>query len=59
MADGALVIVKTDKYGKFSIISMKEYERAGTVHTRKDTEVTLEFLLKNQRRINGHLSMLL
>ena len=40
-------------------MSMKEYERTGAVHTRKDTEVTLEFLLKNQRKINGHLSMLL
>ena len=59
VADGVLVIVKTDKSGKFSIMSMKEYERAGAVHTRKDTEVTLEFLLKNQRKINGHLSMLL
>ena len=29
------------------------------MHTRKDMEVTLEFLLKNQRKINGHLSKLL
>ena len=48
VVDGVLVIVKTDKSGKFSIMSMEEYERAGAVHTRKDTEVTLEFLLKNQ-----------
>ena len=29
------------------------------VHSIKDKEVTVEFLLKNQRKINGHLSMLL
>ena len=40
-------------------MSMVEYRRAGEVHTIKDTEVTLDFLMKNQRRLNGHLSMLL
>ena len=57
--EGELVVVKTDKSGKFSIMSLTEYKRAGEVHTIKDKEVTVEFLLKNQRRINGHLSMLL
>ena len=40
-------------------MSLAEYKRAGEVHTIKDKEVTVDFLLKNQRRINGHLSMLL
>jgi hypothetical protein len=53
------VVVKSDKSGRFSIMSMVEYRREGEVHTIKDTEVTLDFLMKNQRRINGHLSMLL
>ena len=56
---GEIVIVRTDKSSRFSIMSLKEYERAGNVHTNKDTEVNLEFLIKNQRKINGHLSMLL
>ena len=57
--EGELVVVKTDKSGRFSLMSLEEYRRAGEVHTNKDQEVTVEFLLKNQRRINGHLSMLL
>ena len=52
-------MVKTDKSGRFALISKEEYERAGAVHTSKDREVTVEFLVKNQRRINGHLSMLM
>ena len=40
-------------------MSLDEYKRAGEVHNNKDTEVTVEFLIKNQRKINGHLSMLL
>ena len=57
--EGELVVVRTDKSGKFSLMSLEEYRRAGEVHTSKDKEVTVEFLLKNQRKINGHLSMLL
>ena len=40
-------------------MSLVEYRRAGEVHTTKDTEVSLEFLINTQRKINGHLSMLL
>ena len=56
--EGSLVIVKTDKSGRFSVMSMEEYERAGRVHTDKDTEVNLQFLQENQRRLNGYISML-
>ena len=59
MKAGELVVVRTDKSGKFSIMSIEEYRRAGEVHTNKDKEVTVEFLMKNQRKVNGHLSMLL
>ena len=52
-------MVKTDKFGQFRIMSIDEYRRAGEVHTNKDSKVTVEFLLKNHRRIKGHLSMLL
>ena len=57
--DGNLIIVQTDKSGSFAVMSMKEYERAGKKHTDKDIEVDLNFLVENQRRINGHISMLL
>ena len=56
--EGSLVVVKTDKSGRFAIISMVEYERAGKVHTEKDVDVDLAFLQENQRRINGYISML-
>jgi hypothetical protein len=55
--EGSLVIVRTDKSGRFSVMSMKEYERAGLEHTKKDVEVN--FLQKNQRRLNGYIRMLL
>ena len=57
--DGQLVVVRTDKSGKFCLMSLEEYRRAGEVHTAKDTEVSLDFLINTQRKINGHLSMLL
>ena len=57
--EGSLVVVKTDKSGRFSIMSMEEYESAGRVHTDKDVEVDLAFLQENQRRINGYISMLI
>ena len=41
--DGSLVVVRTDKSGRFSVMSMEEYERAGAVHTRNDVEVNLSF----------------
>ena len=59
VADGSLVIVKTDKSGRFSVMSLEEYERAGRVHSEKDLEVDPKFLQENQRRINGYLSMLI
>ena len=57
--EGELVVVKSHKSGKFAIMSMEEYKRAREVHTVNDTEVTVEFLIKNQRKINEHLSILL
>ena len=53
------MIVQTDKSGRFAVMSMAEYERAGKKHTDKDIEVDLNFLLENQKRINGHISMLI
>ena len=52
------MVVKTDKSGRFAIMSMDEYERAGKVHTEKDLPVDLDFLQENQRRVNGYISML-
>ena len=49
VAEGTLVVMKTDKSGHFSIMSLEEYERAGQVHTEKDVEVDLKFLQEDQR----------
>ena len=56
---GSIVIVQTDKSGRFAVMSLKDYERPGAKHTDKDIEVDLTFLVENQRMINGHISMLL
>ena len=59
VAEGSIVVCQTDKSSRFAIMSIEEYEEAGRKHTDKDTEVSLNFMQENQRRINGHISMLL
>ena len=59
MAEGIIVIYQTGKSSRFAIMSVEEYEEAGRKHTGQDVEVDLDFLTENQRRINGHISMLL
>ena len=57
--DGGLVICQTDKSSRFAIMTMAEYEEAGLKHTKNDEEVDRDFLADNQKRLNGHMSMLL
>ena len=59
VADGSLIICQTDKSGRFAVRSKEEYSEAGAKHVDKDEEVTMEFLIKNQKKLNGHMSMLL
>ena len=59
VADGSLIVCETDKSGRFAIMSQDEYLLAGEKHVGKDEEVDLDFLLRNQNRLNGHMSMLL
>ena len=40
-------------------MSQEEYLEAGMKHVAKDEEVGLEFMMKNQKRLNGHMSMIL
>ena len=37
----------------------EEYLEAGAKHVNNDEEVDLDFLMNNQRKLNGHMSMLL
>ena len=57
--EGEIVILPTDKSGKFAIMSMPTYILAGDEHTRNDLEVDLGDVRSNQRRLNGHVSMLI
>ena len=40
-------------------MTLEEYEEAGRKHTKKDKEVGLDDMMDNQRKLNGHVSMLL
>ena len=54
MKSGEMVIIETDKKGKFDIQNMENYMAAGMVHTSKDEEVTEDFVKNIQRVLNGH-----
>ena len=53
-----LVIIPTDKTGKFAVMSRDTYEIAGLKHTRGDTPADWNILEESQKDINGHVSML-
>ena len=48
-SEGEIIVVKTDKSCRFVLMSLEEYQSAGEVHTSKDSEVNLDFLINNQR----------
>ena len=55
--DGEIVVLQTDKSGRFAVMSMKTYITAGEKHTAKDSEVGWEEVKENQSQLNGHVSM--
>ena len=57
--EGDIVVLPTDKSGRFAIMSFQTYLEAGAVHTDGDREVGEEELKQNQSRLNGSVSMLL
>ena len=57
--EGNIVILPTDKSGRFSIMSMDNYLKAGEIHTRKDEEVNMETIVKTQTELNGNVSMMI
>ena len=59
VADGDLVILPTDKSGRFGVMSMETYINAGIVHVGDDQEVGIEERKSNQRVLNGTVSMML
>ena len=52
-----IIIMLTDKSGKFAVSDVESYIEMGAVHTSKDTEVGDETVRKIQKMYNGHSSM--
>ena len=59
VADGKIVILPTDKSGRFGVMSMATSIRAGMVHVGEDREIGIEERKANQKILNGTVSMML
>ena len=59
VANNEVVILPTDKSGRFAIMSMETYIEAGRAHIKDDIEVGVEEKKENQKLLNGAVSMLL
>ena len=59
ISDGEIVVLPTDKSGRFAVMSFDTYVKAGMVHVNGDEEVSVDDLKKNQKKINGHMSMII
>ena len=59
IADGELVVLPTDKSGRFGVMSMATYIKAGMVHIKDDEQVGVEERRSNQKILNGAVSMML
>ena len=49
-----IVVLKTDKSGKFVVTTPERYEKMGREHTDKDEEVSWERVRELERKINSH-----
>ena len=56
--NGELLVVPTDKTGKFSIFDRELYEISGLEHTKGDKVVDWNEIKTSQKEINGHVAML-
>ena len=50
--NGEIVVVPTDKTGKFSVMSRASYEQAGLAHTSGGTEAEWGEIEEAQREVN-------
>ena len=57
--EGSLVVLPTDKSGRFAVMSRETYLKAGTKHTAKDELVGSEQISRTQAVLNGSVSMLI
>ena len=51
---GELIIIKTDKSGKFCIVSVADYLKLGEAHTEKDRKISREEVIETEKLLNGH-----
>lgn len=55
--EGDIVVMETDKSGRFSVISLEEYLEADDIHVRDDIEITEKELGDIERRLNAASSL--
>ena len=55
--EGEIIIMMTDKSGKFAVADVESYLEMGRVHTAKDREVGQDVVERTQRLFNGHTAM--
>ena len=55
--DGDIIVLITDKSGKFAITDTESYLKMGAVHTDKDTIIDDNEVRRIQRLHNGHTAM--
>ena len=55
--DGDIIVLTTDKSGKFAVTEMETYLAMGAIHTSKDSVVSDHEVKKIQRLHNGHVAM--
>ena len=53
------MVLPTDKSGRFTLMTMATYIKAGETHMKEDKEMTVDDLRKKQKHLNGHVSMIL
>ena len=58
VSNSEIVLVPTDKSGRFAVMSLATYELAGQAHTNKDEMVDFSKVKSTQAELNGHVSML-
>ena len=49
-----IIVLKTDKSGKFFVVSQDEYRKMGAVHTTKDKMISMKDVVEIEKQLNGH-----
>ena len=54
---GEIIVLLSDRSGRFSVCSPESYLQMGKKHTDKDQRISWEEVSTTQERMNGHVSM--